>query len=177
MANIAGLLKIPTCPIHEFWSNLTKITTRRCLSDNICALKTRIQRLQSGDLNNRDLIESISVEDEDAMRDRDLFLEVHEDNLDILSRTQEIYLHIVGQIMLFLEPFERENEERGDETVDPTNVPVERVFGVLKYAEKALPNLQFGLLAPHTMAKFNKVSALLPSVGSAKLEEYHSQIT
>ena len=27
------------------------------------------------------------------------------------------------------------------------------------------------------MAKFNKVSALLPSIGSAKLEEYHSQIT
>ena len=111
------------------------------------------------------------------MRGRDLFLEVHEDNLDILSRTQEIYLHIVGQMMPFLESFEQVNEERGDETVDPTNVPVERVFGVLKYAEKALPNLQFGLLAQHTMAKFNKVSALLPSIGSANLEEYHSQIT
>ena len=61
--------------------------------------------------------------------------------------------------------------------MEPTNVPVDRVFGVLKCAEKALPNLQFGLLAQHTMAKFNKVSALLPSIGSAKLEEYHSQIT
>ena len=87
--------------------------------DNIGALKTRIQRLQSEDLNMRDLIESISVEDEDAMRGRDLFLEVHEDNLDILSRTQEIYLHIVGQMMPFLESFEQVNEERGDETVDP----------------------------------------------------------
>jgi len=83
LAHIAGLLKIHTCPIREFWSNLTKTTTRRCLSDNISALKTRIQRLQSGDLNMRDLIESISVEDEDAMRGRDLFLEVHEDNLDM----------------------------------------------------------------------------------------------
>ena len=46
--------------------------------------------------------------------------------------------------MPFLESFEQVNEERGDETVDPTNVPVERVFGVLKYAEKALPNLKFG---------------------------------
>ena len=67
----------------------------------------------------RDLIESISAEDEDAMRGRDLFLEVHEDNLDILSRTQEIYLHIVGQMMPFLESFQQVNEERGDETVDP----------------------------------------------------------
>ena len=37
--------------------------------------------------------------------------------------------------------------------------------------------MKFGLLAQHTMAKFNKVSALLPSIESAKLEEYHSQIT
>ena len=63
MANIAGLLKIHTCPIREFWSNLTKTTTRRWLSDNIGALKTRIQRLQSSDLNMRDLIESISAEE------------------------------------------------------------------------------------------------------------------
>ena len=173
LAISAGL----TCPIRELWTNLTKTTTRRCLSDNIDALRTRIERLKNGELNIRDLIESISVGDEDAMQGRDLFLQNNEDNPDILRRTQEIYLHIVGQMMPFLESFEQVNEERGDETVDPTNVPVERVFGVLKYAEKALPNLQFGLLAQHTMAKFNKVSAHLKSIGSAKLEEYHSQIT
>ena len=39
LANIAGLLKIHTCQIREFWSNLTKTTTRRWLSDNIGALK------------------------------------------------------------------------------------------------------------------------------------------
>ena len=66
--------------------------------------------------------------------------------------------------MPFLESFGQVNEERGDETVDQTKVPVERVFGVLKYAEKALPNLKFGLWAQHTMVKFNKVSALLPSI-------------
>ena len=64
------------------------------------------------------------------------------------------------------------NEERCDDTVDPTNVPVERVFGVLKYAEKALSNLQFGLLAQHTMAKFIKVLAHHSSIGPAKLEEF-----
>jgi len=80
-------------------------------------------------------------------------------------------------MMPFLESFEQVNEVRGDETVDPTNVPVERVFGVLKYAEKTLPNLQLSLLAQHTMVKFNKVSAHLPIIGSAKVEEYHSQIS
>ena len=59
------------------------------------------------------------------MQGRDLFLENYEDNPDILRRTQETYLHIVGQMMPFLESFEQVNEERGDETVNPTNVPCE----------------------------------------------------
>ena len=79
--------------------------------------------------------------------------------------------------MPFLESFEDINNERGNEKVDPTNVPCERVFGVLKYAEKALPNLQFGLLTQHAMAKFNKVSALLPTIDTAKLEEFHFEIS
>ena len=173
LAISAGL----TCPIRELWSNLTKTTTRRGLSDKIGALKTRIQRLETGELKINDLIESISVEDDDAMRGRDLFLEIHGENSDSLQRIKEIYLNIVGQMMPFLESFEQVNEERGDENVDPTNVPCERVFGVLKYAEKALPNLQFGLLAQHTMAKFNKVSALLPSIDPALLEQFHSEIS
>lgn len=73
-------------------------------------------------------VESISVEDEDAMQGRDLFLENYEDNPDILRRTQEIYLNVVGQMMPFLESFEQVNEKHGDETVDLTNVPCERVF-------------------------------------------------
>ena len=173
LAISAGL----TCPIRELWSNLTKTTSRRGLSEKIGALKTRIQRLEGDELSIRDLIESISVGDEDAKQGRALFLEVHEDNPDTLRRTKEIYLHIVGQMMPFLESFEQVNEERGDETVDPTNVPCERVFGVLKYAEKALPNLQFGLLAQHTMAKFNKLSAHLPSIDPALLEKFHSEIS
>ena len=173
LAISAGL----TCPIRELWSNLTKTTTRRGLSDKIGALKTRIQRLETGELKINDLIESISVQDDDAMRGRDLFLEIHGENSDSLQRIKEIYLNIVGQMMPFLESFEQVNEERGDENVDPTNVPCERVFGVLKYAEKALPNLQFGLLAQHTMAKFNKVSALLPSIDPALLEQFHSEIS
>ena len=67
-------------------------------------------------------------------------------------------------MMSFLESYENVNQERGHEIVDPTNVPAERVFGLLKFAEKALPNLPFGLLAQHTMAKFNKVSEDLPKM-------------
>ena len=84
----------------------------------------------------------------------------------------EINLHIVGQIIPFFESFEQVNEEHGDDRVDPTTVLGERVFGVLTYAEKAFPYLQFGLLAQHTMAKFIKVLAHLPSIEPTKLEEF-----
>ena len=173
LAISAGL----TCPIRELWSNLTKTTTRRCLSDKIGELKARIQRLESGELEIIDMIKSISVGDENAVQGRNLFLESHGENPDTQLRIKEIYLNIIGQMMPFLESFENVNQERGDETVDPTNVPCERVFGVLKYAEKALPNLQFGLLAQHTMAKFNKVSEYLPNIDPALLEQFHSEIS
>ena len=56
-------------------------------------------------------------------------------------------------------------------------VPIERVFGLLKFAKKAIPNFQFGLLAQHTMTKFNKVSEDLPNIDPAKLEQFRSQIS
>ena len=123
------------------------------------------------------MIGSISVNDADAIQGRDLFLESYGQNADTLLRIHQIYLNIVGQMMPFLESFEDVNQEREDEAVDPTNVPVERVFGVLKFAEKALPNLQFGLLAQHTMAKFHTLTAYLPNIDSAKLDQYHSEIS
>ena len=122
------------------------------------------------------MIGSISVNDADAIQGRDLFLESYGQNADTLLRIHQIYLNIVGQMMPFLESFEDVNQEREDEAVDPTNVPVERVFGVLKFAEKALPNLQFGLLAQHTMAKFNKVAEALKNIDPAQLEQYHSEV-
>ena len=40
----------------------------------------------------------------------------------------------------------------------------------MKYGENSLPNLHFGLLVQHTMAQFNKVSALLSSIDTANLK-------
>ena len=86
------------------------------------------------------------------VRGRDLFLESHRNNPDVLVRIKEIYLNIFDQMMPFVESFEDVYNGRDDEKVDPTNVACERVLGVLKYTEKALPNLQFHLLAKHAIA-------------------------
>ena len=86
------------------------------------------------------------------LRGRDLFLEIHRNNPDVLLRIKEIYLNIFDLMMPFVESFEDVNNGRDDEKVDPTNIACERVLSVLKYTEKAIPNLQFDLLAQHTRA-------------------------
>ena len=86
------------------------------------------------------------------VRGRDLFLESHRNNPDVLVRIKEIYLNIFDLMMRFVESFEDVHNRRGDEKVDPTNIACERVLSVLKYTEKAIPNLQFDLLAQHTRA-------------------------
>ena len=60
--------------------------------------------------------------------------------------------------------------------VDPTNIACERAFGLLKYAEKHLLNLQFGLLANHAVAKFNRLDLALESFDENELEEIHASI-
>ena len=61
---IAGL----TCRIRELC--LIKITTRRDMSDNIVAPKSRLERLKNDILNIIQLIQSICVDDEHGTRTR-----------------------------------------------------------------------------------------------------------
>ena len=111
------------------------------------------------------------------VRGRHLFLESHRNNPDVLVRIKEIYLNIFDQMMPSVESFGDVNNGRDDVKADPTNVPCERVLGVLKYPEKALSNLQFDLLVQHAMAKFNKVSDLLSCIDTVNPEEFHSEIS
>ena len=60
-------------------------------------------------------------------------LRPHVQNSDAFLKRKEIYLIIVGWVMPFFLSFEHVNKKRGDETVDLTNIPCERVSGVLKY--------------------------------------------
>ena len=50
---------------------------------------------KNDELNITQLIESISVNDEEAVRKRDLFLETHRNNPEVLSRIKEIYLNML----------------------------------------------------------------------------------
>ena len=50
-----------------------------------------------------------------------------------------------------------------------------RVFGVLKFAEKALPNLHFGLLAQYTMTKLDQFNSEISEIEKRMKQEYLDQ--
>ena len=91
---------------------------------------------------------------------------------NMINRITIIYIQIIEQMQPFLEPFSELEEGTEEHLVDPTNI----AFGLLKYAEKHLQNLQFGLLASHSVAKFNRLDLALDSYDSSTLEEIHANI-
>ena len=102
---------------------------------------------------------------------------MYEMDENMINRVTAIYIQIVEQMEPFLEPFSELEEGTEEHFVDPTNIACERVFGLLKYAEKHLQNLQFGLLASHAVAKFNRLDLALDSYDSSTLEEIHANIS
>ena len=56
-----------------------------------------------------------------------------------------------------------------DMIVDPTNLGIERSFGILKYYESQFVNLSFGTLLALTIAKFNDLPQWLHTFTDAEL--------
>ena len=101
---------------------------------------------------------------------------MYEMDENMINRITIIYIQIIEQMQPFLEPFSELEEGTEEHLVDPTNIACERAFGLLKYAEKHLQNLQFGLLASHAVAKFNRLDLALDYYDSSILEEIHANI-
>ena len=169
---MAGL----ACLIRQLWTHLTIKSTRSELASKINMLNDLIFKLENDEANIIDSIKTANVKDDNVKKGRELFLSAFENDGEKIDEVKEIYLYIVKNMRPFLEPFTQIEEGTEQHLIDPTNVPCERVFGLLKYAEKHLPNLQFGLLAQHAVAKFNRLDLVLDSYDSSVLENAHSDI-
>ena len=172
LAVIAGLSIL----IRQLWTHLTIKSTRSELASKIDLLNELISKLQSNEASIITFISNANVDDENVRLGREIFLTRHEHDDEMINRLKDIYIHIVSQMQPFLEPFKDVEEGTEQHLIDPTNIPCERVFGLLKYAEKHLLNLQFGLLANHAIAKFNGIDKILDSVNSTELESIHADI-
>ena len=169
LAVIAGLSSL----IRQLWTHLTIKSTRSELASKIDLLNDLISKLKSNEASIITSISNANVDDENVRLGREIFLTRHEHDDEMINRLKGIYIHIVSQMQPFLEPFKDVEEGTEQHQIDPTNIPCERVFGLLKYAEKHLLNLQFGLLANHAIAKFNGIDKM-DSVNSTKLESIHA---
>ena len=169
---MAGL----ACLIRQIWTHLTIKTTRAELASKINMLYDLVMKIENGEANIIDTIKNANSEDENVKLGRELFLSELEDNDEKINVVKEIYLYIVKNMRPFLEPFTEVDEGTEENLIDPTNIPCERVFGLFKYAEKHLGKLQFGLLANHAIAKFNRLDLKLDSLDPEQLEKIHSEI-
>ena len=169
---MAGL----ACLIRQLWTHLTIKSTRREFSSKIKMLDELVAKLKSNEASLIDSIKNANVDDTNVQKGRDLFLSMYETDEHMINTITAIYIDIVEQMQPFLEPFSEVEEGTEENVIDPTNISCERAFGLLKYAEKHLVNLQFGLLANHAVAKFNRLDLALDSYDSSKLEEIHANI-
>ena len=169
---MAGL----ACLIRQIWTHLTKKTTRAELASKINMLYDLVLKLENNEANIIDTIKNATVEDENVRIGRELFLSKFEDDEEKINKIKEIYLFIVNNMRPFLATFTEVDEGTEDNLIDPTNIPCERVFGLFKYAEKLLGKIQFGLLANHAVAKFNRLDLELNSFETTRLEKIHSEI-
>ena len=131
--------------------------------------------LRSGDISILQLIEDADINDESTIAARDLFLQKSDDN--IANKAKDIYIDIIHQMMPYLNDFLIVEDGTEDHIIDPTNIPAERAFGVFKFIEKHLVNLQFGLISATTIATFNHLEKEIDNFDSDRIWDAHSQIS
>ena len=64
-----------------------------------------------------------------------------------------------------------EETDRLDTNVDPTNLGVERSFGIMKFFESRYASLSFGTLSALTISKFNDLPQWLDTFTNEKFFE------
>ena len=85
-----------------------------------------------------------------------------------LSRSAELV-----KFHLEIDRFDEETDGL-DMIVDPTNLGVERSFGIMKFYESRFTSLTFGTLSALTISKFNDLPQWLDTLTDEKIFEAHN---
>ena len=141
--------------IRELWKVLAVKHQKQAFAKKIEQIKEKLNSLRSGDIEISQLIENANIRDKTTVTSRELFLA--QSNEEIQNDVKVIWIDILNQMMPYLNDFLIVEEGTENHHIDPTNVPVERAFGVFKYVEKLLCNLQFELISATAVAKFNNL--------------------
>ena len=121
------------------------------------------------------LIENANIRNKLTVTSREMFL--NKSSEDTANDVKIIYIDIINKMMPYLNQFLIVEEGTENHQIEPSNVPVERAFGIFKFIEKLLVNLQFGLISATTIAKFNHLPNELETYDSDTIWTAHSQIS
>ena len=167
--------------VHCIWSMITVKQSRRNLIDNIKHIKSQIEMIESETFSIDEIVENLSRNEEVDRVAHQKFVAEFSNNLEVQAKTREVFLHFTTKIVDLMEPYLETEDSNGVDTegdhldmvIDPTNLAIERSFGLLKFFEERFIRLSFGCLSALTIAKFNNLPQWLPTFDDEKLLKAH----
>ena len=167
--------------VHNFWSMVTVKQSRRNLIDNIKHIKSQLEMIESETFTIDEVVDSLSRNEKVDRVAHQKYVDNFSDNLEVQNKTKEVFLHFTTKIVDLMEPYLETEESNGVDTeadhldmvIDPTNLAIERSFGLLKFFEGRFIRLSFGCLSALTIAKFNNLPQWLPAFDDEELLHAH----
>ena len=163
--------------VHNIWSMVTVKQSRRNLIDNFKNIKNQIEIIESETFSIDEIVDNLSRNEEVDRVAHQKYVNEFSNNLEVQKKTKEVFLHFTTKIVDLMEPYLETEDSNGIDTeadhldmvIDPTNLAIERSFGLLKFFEERFIRLSFGCLSALTIAKFNNLPKWLPAFDDEKL--------
>ena len=171
--------------VHNIWSMVTVKQSKRNLVDNIKHLQTQMEMIESNTFSLDEVVDSLSRNSEVDRDAHQKYVAEFSNNLEIQTKTREVFLHFSGKIIDLMEPYLEIEDSHSmdaetdhlDTIIDPTNLSIERAFGLMKFYERRFIQLSFGCLSALTIAKFNDLPRWLPAFNDDELLQAHDSVS
>ena len=170
--------------VHNIWSMITVKQTKRSLIENIEKIKSQLDLVESDTFSLDDVAEYL-VRNHQVDRDAtQRYVSDFANNVDVQTKTKEVFLYFTGKLFDLMEPYlsidesiqDDDGTDNLDRLVDPTNLGIERSFGIMKFYEARFINLSFGCLSAITISKFNDLPKWLESFPDEELLVAHGSV-
>ena len=171
--------------VHNMWSMVTVKQSKRNLVDNIKHLQTQMEMIESNTFSLDEVVDSLSRNSEVDRDAHQKYVAEFSDNLEVQTKTREVFLHFSGKIIDLMEPYLEIEDSHSmdaetdhlDTIIDPTNLAIERAFGLMKFYERRFIQLSFGCLSALTIAKFNDLPRWLSAFNDEELLQAHDSVS
>ena len=130
---------------------------RKFLSDKIEKTKEIVHSLRSGNI---DILQYWKFQHSFKLTVTSNELFSNKSSEDTANDVKLIYIDIIDIMIPYLNQFLIVEEKTANHQIEPSNIPVERAFGIFKFIEKLPVILQFGLISATSIAKFNHLQNL-----------------